>query len=63
MTDMYFSKLVLLAVKEIRALSEADGYYCTYPYSGRLDRFGWRSLQCVGHYAESLGRCRLHGGR
>ena len=40
-------------VKENGALSEVDGYYCTYSCGGRLDLLGWRALQCVGHFAES----------
>ena len=32
-----FAELVILVVKENGALSEADGYYCTYSFGGRLD--------------------------
>ena len=51
--DVFFPELVILVVKGNGALSEADGYYCTYSFGGRLD-LGWRALQCVGHYAESM---------
>ena len=43
----------LVVVKENGALSEADGYYRTCSFGGRLD-LGWRALQCVEHNAESL---------
>ena len=53
-TENSFSELVILAVIENGALSEAHGYCCTYSFGGRLDRLGWRALQYLEHYAESM---------
>ena len=46
--------MVILIVKESGSLSEADGYYCTHSFGGTHDLLGWRALQFVGHYAESM---------
>ena len=43
----------LVAKKNGAAPSEADGYYRTYSFGGRLD-VGWRAFQCIGHYAASM---------
>ena len=32
----------------------ANGYYCTSSFGGRLDLLGWRALEYVRHYAESM---------
>ena len=44
-----FAELVILVVKENGALSEADGYYCTYSFGGRLDILWLQSTSTVSY--------------